>query len=47
MIEEIEVFSFVIFCCLLIFLSCLLIKAVRQKNKQKKSTQNNKILNYN
>ena len=39
MIEEIEVFSFAIFCCLLIFLICLLIKITRQKNKQKKSTQ--------
>ena len=39
MIEEIEVFSFLIFCCLLIFLICLLIKITKQKNKQKKSTQ--------
>lgn len=41
MIEEIKAFSFLIFCCLLIFLSlsCLLIKVARQKNKQKKSTQ--------
>ena len=37
MIEEIEAFSFLIFCCILIFLSCF--KVIRQKNKQKKSTQ--------